>query len=365
MTYPLDVFFEYAKEMDHSPQFTEEVEKYVSSLLNRNLPVFFSLPHLALAASFSINHVERIVKSNRRDYYKRFKLAKRRGGFRIIQTPDQELKYLQKWILLNILNKVNSHPACKGFDPKSSIILNAQDHLNKEAILKIDLLRFFDSINEKRIYGVFKGLGYHPNLAVSLAKLCTLKPDNTFFIAFKKNELMLKELIKKRDEGILPQGAPTSPKLSNLIARNLDIRLDKLCKKHGISYTRYADDLTFSGEKTKLMLLKKVVYKIVKTEGFYINYGKTKFLTRGNKYFVTGLSVHNKTLKVPRKKKLDIEHHLHHCLKNGVHVHMIKSKIKNRNFKDWLLGSICFVWSVEQELGQKYFDEYNKIEWPV
>ena len=124
-------------------------------------------------------HIERIItltRSNRIDSYKRFKLKKKRGCFRVIQTPNDELKYLQRWILKNILEKVPSHESCKGFDKNTSIKQNADTHLKSDAILKLDLLRFYDSINEKRIYGIFKSFGYHPNLAVSLAKICTIVP---------------------------------------------------------------------------------------------------------------------------------------------------------------------------------------------
>jgi len=293
MTFPLDDFLIKAQAAGHSDKFIAETTAYIHKLSKDNLPVLFSLEHLALEAQVNIGRLGMVVRSDRTFYYDKFKLKKRNGGFRTIQIPNSDLKYLQKWLLINILNKIPSHAACKGFDPGTSIKGNAEIHLNKQAILKIDLLRFYDSINEKRIYGIFKSIGYHANLAVYLAKACTIKPDNTFYIAFKKNELLLKQVIKKRDDGVLPQGAPTSPKLSNLIARSLDKRLQGLCDKHDVNYSRYADDLTFSGDKATLAKIQKIIYSIVEKEGFFINYGKTKMLVRGNKYFVTGLSVHN------------------------------------------------------------------------
>lgn len=365
MTFLLDKYKESALASNHSNEFISETIEYANFLSLKNLPVLFSLPHLCLASAVSIKNTLEICNSSRIEYYKRFKIKKRRGGYRTIQTPTNELKYLQKWILRNILEKVPSHKSCTGFDKLSSIKKNAEIHLNAECILKIDLLRFFDSINEKRIYGIFKSFGYQNNLCVSLAKICTIKQNETFYNTFKKNEDNLKQYLLSKDEGILPQGAPTSPKLANLILRNLDERLERLCSKYNVNYSRYADDLTFSGKKENLLYLKKIIYKIIYSENLFANIGKTKFIVRGNPYLVTGLSVHNEEVKVIRRKKKEIEHHLYHCIKNGVIVHLIKSNIGNRNFKDWLFGNICFVYSIEPKVGQNYFNDFNKIEWPL
>lgn len=365
MTFPLEKFVEKSIELGHSQEFIDDTRKYINGLVDNNLPVIFSFPHLCLLAEVSIENTKHICESSRHDFYKRFKLMKKSGGFRVIQTPQNELKYLQNWILKNILEKIPSHSSCKGFDKNTSIKQNAEIHLHSECILKIDLLRFFDSINEKRVYGVFKSLGYQKNLCVYLAKICTIEQSESYYKHFKKNELKLRNYMLSKNEGILPQGAPTSPKLSNLILRRLDKRLTNLCSKHNIKYSRYADDLTFSGKKDLLINLKKVIYKIIFDENLFVNFGKTKLITRGNSFLVTGLSVQNSKVQIINKKKKEIEHHLHHCLKNGVITHLIKSKISNRNFKDWLYGNICFIYSVEEEIGKEYYEKFNKIQWPL
>lgn len=365
MTNLLDKYKQKASELKRSEDFIKETSEYIQLISEQDLPVIFSLPHLCLASTVSIRNTINICESNRRDFYKRFKIKKKRGGYRVIQTPTNELKFLQKWILKNILEKIPSHESCKGFDKNTSIKKNAECHLNAECVLKIDLLRFFDSVNERRIYGVFKSLGYRKNLCVSLAKICTIEQDENFYNSFKKNEENLKNYLTTKGEGILPQGAPSSPKLANLILRRLDYRLTELCKKKHLNYSRYADDLTFSGKETDLRNIKKVIYKIIIDENLFVNFGKTKFLTRGNSYFVTGLSVHNDEVKVIKRKKKEVEHHLFHCLKNGVMGHLNKANIKNRNFKDWLFGNICFIYSIEPKVGQDFFDKFNKIDWPL
>lgn len=365
MTFPLDDFVAKARAEKHSQAFIDETTAYIQQLEKNKLPVLFTLEHLCLEVRVNIRRFRLLLSSSRVDGYARFKIKKRRGGYRTIHVPDNDLKYLQRWLMHNVLFQIPSHSNCKGFDPGTSIKANAAEHLNKAAVLKIDLLRFYDSINEHRVCAIFKQMGYHPNFAVYLAKVCTIVPDNNFFIAFKQNELKLRDQIHGSGQGILPQGAPTSPKLANLVARRLDKRLTGLAEKYQVAYTRYADDLTFSGERATLQVMKKVVYRIIRSEGFFVNLGKTKTLVRGNKYLVTGLSVDNAEVRVPGHIKKEIEHHIFHCVKNGAHIHMIKSGIKNRNFKDWLLGKICFVYDIEEETGRRYLEDFKRIQWQI
>ncbi len=348
----------------HTKQFYDDIELYSAALKNKDLPVIFSVHHLCLLAGVNVQSILKLCHSSRAGSYKRFKLKKKKGGYRVIQTPTEELKYLQRWILSNILEKQSSHSSSKGFDKSSSIKINAETHLGQESILKLDLLRFFDSISEKQIYRVFRGLGYHGNVAVSMAKICTIVPSGSFINSFKKEEQGLKQYILNHGTGILPQGAPTSPKLSNIFCYQLDNRLTKFASKNGLKYSRYADDLTFSGNCEKISIVKKAIVKIIKDEKLYVNHGKTKILKRGSPFFVTGLSVNNSIVKIPSRRKKDIEHHIYHCL-NSVEKHIVTAKIKKRNFKDWLFGNIAFVYSVEKETGERYFKDFNKIQWPI
>jgi RNA-directed DNA polymerase len=255
-----------------------ELENYRDKLEERNLPVFYSINHLCLAASVNVDRTFKICESDRIKSYKRFKLTKKRGGYRVIQSPISELKYLQRWILINILSKIESHKSSCGFDKGKSIAQNANVHVGARAILKMDLKRFYDTINEKRVYGIFKAMGYHSNLSVSLAKICTVNPDDNLINSFKIGEDEIKDFILNRDEGLLPQGAPTSPKISNLIARSLDRRLSGLAEKNNLKYSRYADDLTFSGNISELKAIKKTVKHIIKDEHFFVNNSKTRII---------------------------------------------------------------------------------------
>lgn len=346
-------------------RYQKDIKEYKNKLEDKNLPVIYSLPHLCLLAGVNITRIINFCESERTHNYSRFKILKKRGGFRVIHSPIRDIKYLQRWILKNILLKIDSHQSSNGFDPKDSIKKNALKHTGKDALLKMDLQRFFDSINEKRIYGIFYSMGYHPNLSVSLAKICTILPDSEFKSSFKKDETKLKNKILNSEEGFLPQGAPTSPKLANLVSRKLDNRLNGLASKNKVDYTRYADDLTFSGEEKTLRKIKSVINHIILDENFFVNHKKSRIYKRGMPLLVTGVSVHNNKVTVPKKKKKEIEFHLYHCVENGVINHMKKNNIRNRNYKDWLLGNISFIYSIEPDVGKSFFEEFNKIQWPI
>jgi hypothetical protein len=198
--------------------------------------------------------------------YNYFRLRKKSGGVREIMVPDPELKNIQRWILCYILEKINLHDKCTGFRKNKSIKDNAGVHVNQEVILKVDLLRFFDTITRARVIGLFKSLGYHPNLSIDLAKLTTAEHRKSYWIGLSEDE---KSLINT-NTAILPQGAPTSPAIANIICRKLDLRFAQLGKKIGYKYSRYADDLTFSGKFNNLPSM-NVIKKIIKEEGFFIN----------------------------------------------------------------------------------------------
>ncbi|MCK0148321.1 reverse transcriptase family protein [Arenibacter sp. F26102] len=351
--------------VNHSDEFLTDINNYGDNLKKNKLPVIYTLYHLCQMAEVPVKEILRVCESTRIEHYKRFKIRKKRGGFRVIQTPSDSLKYLQRWILVNILNELDSHERCFGFEKKSSILKNASVHLNQPAILKLDLQRFYDSINEKRIYGVIQSFGYHSNLSVYMAKLLTVLPNDYFFESFKKTESNLKNKLQKLNQGVLSQGAPTSPKISNLVCRRLDQRMYELAIKNGLNYSRYADDITFSGNIEVLRKVKKAAYYIINDEKFFVNYGKTKFIKAGGKFLVTGLNIENGSVTVPKKKKMEIEHHLYHCLNNGVINHLKTSKMPQRNFKDWLLGNIAFVHSIEKNVAKVYFEQFNKINWPI
>lgn len=153
--------------------------------------------------------------------YHEFEVPKRDGRKRTISAPEPELMKVQRLILRRVLGRLKAHPAAHGFERGKSIVTNAQSHAGKAVVAKMDVRDFFPSTRQERVETFFRKIGWDSRAAALLTRLCTWK-------------------------GGLPQGAPTSPRLSNLINYKLDARLDALARVSGAAYTRYADDITFS-----------------------------------------------------------------------------------------------------------------------
>ena len=228
-------------------------------------------------------------------HYQRFLIPKKIGGDRLISAPMPRLKRVQYWILDNILTAIPVHDAVHGFAADRSIVSNALPHVGREVVVNLDLKDFFPTLTWKRVKGKFRGLGYSEAVATVLALLCT-EPD------VDAVELDGERLYARKGPRRLPQGAPTSPALTNLICLRLDRRMAGVAAKLGFTYTRYADDMTFSasGEAAgKTGTLLKAVNDIVVAEGFTVHPDKTRVMRRHRRQEVTGLVV-NERLGVPR-----------------------------------------------------------------
>jgi retron-type reverse transcriptase len=340
--FPRDDYIKELEKNEHSAEFKQETLAYIDNLMYAGFPVVFSLKHFAQIMDMKYSELKSMTEFRERLYHT-FEIPKRKGGTRPIDSPDDKLKTLQRWIMRNILEKVPLADNCTGFRKDMSIKNNALFHSEQEWILKIDLLKFFETIGEKRVYHMFKKLGYHNNLCVDFAKLLTIDKD--------------------RKGGVLPQGAPSSPLISNIVASKLDERFIKFAEKLSLNYSRYADDITFSGLNVPIPSI-KIIEKIVQECGFKLNHEKISIRRRGQQQIVTGISVAN-GLHIPRKYKRDTWTHIYFCKRNGVEEHLKRRGITNSSFQDWLLGRIYFIHSIEQNTGKKMLFEFNQIDWSV
>lgn len=280
---------------------------------------------------------------SRISHYQRFLIPKKAGGHRLISAPMPRLKRAQYWILDNILAKVPVHDAAHGFVPGRSIVTNASAHIGRDVVVNLDLKDFFPTLSWRRIKGKFQGLGYSEPLATLLALICT-EPD------IDEIELDGERLFVRKGPRRLPQGAPTSPALTNLICLRLDKRLSGLAATLGFTYTRYADDLTFSASgdaagKTGTLL--KAVDDIVKAEGFIIHPDKTRIMRSHRRQEVTGLVV-NDRVSVPRDTLRRFRALLHQIEKTGPDG---KSWGKSSNVLLAADGFAHFVHMVDREVG--------------
>lgn len=209
-------------------------------------------------------------------FYKMFRIRKRSGrGYRIISAPSRELKGIQRWINVFILNKISLPDECVGFRIKRSIRDNASPHVKKDFVFHLDIKDFFPTITTPRVFGLFRALSYSKEVAFGLGKLTTCKNK-------------------------LPQGAPSSPNISNIICRKIDYRIRGFCAKRNWSYTRYCDDITISGMGH--MPRKNIISEIIRDEGFEINPRKTSLMRRNTHQRVTGLVV-NEGVNISKHRK--------------------------------------------------------------
>ena len=245
--------------------------------------------------------------------YHIFYIPKRDGTLREIAAPSEELKRIQRIILEKILSCYSVHPKAQGFCSEKSILTNAQIHGNARIIINIDIKDFFPTITFPRILGVFRKK-FPQNIAFLLACLCSLR-------------------------GRLPQGACTSPALTNIICNNLDKRLNGFARSEDLIYTRYADDITFSSNREiNFSRFFYYVTKIIKQEGFTLKREKTKILRKNRRQEITGLGINEGYPTISRKWL--------HKLRAIIH----NKETKKRDIPERILkGMLSFVKMISQE----------------
>lgn len=340
------LFKERAVENNHTEDYMVACFEYAGNLHQRNLPVIFDFVHLAMYFKCSSEVLKGVVANVER-HYNEYKIRKKAGGDRPIEAPDYLLKDIQRWIYINILCKDTSINDCvHGFIPKSmnkdkvrGVLTNAAPHARHDWLINIDLKNFFHTVKLDKVKDYFSSLGYENEVVKTLTALCTYKSR-------------------------LPQGAPTSPMLSNIIASTMDVMMLKYCNKRGIVYTRYADDLTFSANSDVEVPPIEDIYKIVYLNGFKVNRMKTKVRYKGCRQEVTGLTVTN-GVHVSQRFKKEILRELHFCKKFGVYEHYKHLNTTKGLYKEWLRGKIMFVRQIDPACGNKMLEQFNELNWLV
>ncbi len=285
------------------------------------------------------------------------------GPPRILEIPKARLKEIQRIILAEILNAVPAHPAAHGFRPGHSIVTNAAMHCGKAVVLRFDLTDFFPSVTSARIFRIFRTLGYPPRVAQLLTGFCTTRLPAAVWEgrpgARDGADFDLRQRLISRH---LPQGAPTSPALANLAAHRLDRRLSGLARAAGAEYTRYADDLTFSGAASLArghIRFQAQVAAIASEEGFTLNHRKTRLMRAGNRQRVTGVIV-NARPNITRADYDNLKATLTNCIRHGP---ATQNRDKLPDFRATLAGKIAHVASIHFQRGHKLRQLFDAIQW--
>lgn len=305
-----------AAEQEHIvEEYIKNSVKYAQNLHNKGLPIIYDQKRFGEFVGYSHAYLRAISVAPQR-FYRCFTIAKKTKGVREIAEPRGSLKEIQRWILQTILHQCPPSDYAKAFFPGRSIKENARFHRAQPLVLSLDLENFFASIKVPQVYWVYRKLGYNRTVAILFAKLCTLN-------------------------GSLPQGAPTSPALSNLVSLRLDKRLAGFAVKNKIRYTRYADDLTFSGKFDPSTLI-SFVEKVLKEEKLSLNKEKIKLMPKYKRQEVTGIVV-NQKLQAPRSTRRQLRQAAYYIKKYGLDSHLKRSKISSINYLDHLLGIANFI----------------------
>lgn len=330
----------------------------VDKLNRAGLPMMSTPADLAKALNISIPRLRWLcfhTEAATRIHYVQFEVPKKSGGTRVLSAPHKSLAAAQRWIFENIVTRLGVEPAAHGFIPGRSILSNARAHTGKDILINVDLEGFFPNITFPRVRALFQRLGYSPAVATLLALLCTECPRRQ--VEYNG----VRYFVATGPRG-LPQGACTSPGLSNQIARKLDRRLQGLARKLGLTYTRYADDITFSGSKEavgeKIGYVLACVRHVAQDEGFAINPKKTRVLRQNTRQMVTGLVVNEKP-GVSRKEVRRLRAILHRAKKEGLNA---QNRRARPNFREWLRGKIAYVAMSRPEVGQKLLAELEALQ---
>lgn len=274
------------------------------------------------------------ITNNIENNYKVYKIKKRNGKLRTIHEPDKLLKHIQRQILNNILNNKSISKYAKAYHSGISLKENALPHINKDLILKLDIKDFFENINFIDVYNACFSIEYFPkSVGMILTYLCTYQDH-------------------------LIQGAPTSAYISNLVMKDFDDVIGEWCDNNNISYTRYSDDMTFSGNFNPSEIITKV-RKMLSKLGLELNNKKTHIVKKSASQNITGLVV-NEKVQTSNKYRKKIRQEVYYIKKYGLSSHLKKLNIRDKDkYLHSLYGKILYVLQIDKN--NQEFITYKKI----
>jgi RNA-directed DNA polymerase len=304
----------------------------------------------------------------RLEHYHYRVLAKATGSIRLIETPKPHLKALQRRILFAILDRVPSHSAVHGFVKGRSIQTFAAPHVGRRVVLRMDLENFFPSFAGVRVQSFFRTIGYPETVADLLGGLVTNAVPRSIWLdlikqpgcALDPGDLWHVRSMYARPH--LPQGVPTSPSLANLCSYRLDCRLSGLSQSAGASYTRYADDLAFSGGEGFAGSVERFathVAAILREEGFTVQHRKTRIMRQSTRQHLAGL-VTNQRLNVRRRNVDVLKAILTNCVRHSPEA---QNRDAHPHFREYLQGRIAFIESINLEKGKRLRAIFDQITW--
>jgi len=308
-------FTEKATRQKMSDSDIEDCLAYAKVLFDNSVITVYNTSHFSKLTGIRKAYIKR-ASIYTKSYYRVFEIAKRNGNPRIISEPLPNLKVIQDFILEEILNKVTVSAFAKAYKKNSSIKENTRYHVDQKIVLSLDIKDFFNSISIEMVEKIFLDLGYSELLSDLFSKLCTLNK-------------------------CLPQGASTSPYISNIVLKGFDKKIADYCLQQNIRYTRYADDITLSGDFDTGKAVALIEGELLKLN-LTINQNKTKVMTRNMRQVVTGIVV-NKKIQVSGKERNKLRQNVFYLEKFGLPDYIEHEKIKFNNYLYHLYGKLSYV----------------------
>jgi hypothetical protein len=289
-------------------------------------------------------------------------VEKRSGGLRLIEIPKARLRRIQQKILRQILDRVPPHAAAHGFRRGRSCVTHAGPHAGQALVLRMDLKDFFPGIQAARIHALFEKLGYPASVAGMLARLCVNRTPRAAFSGGQAGSSLPWAERQALKSPHLPQGSPCSPALANLCAYRLDMRLQALAQSLGATYTRYADDLAFSGGPAFARAADRFHLQaaaIALEEGFRVNTRKTRLMRQGTRQQVTGVVVNAHTN--PAREEYDrLKATLTNCVRHGP---ASQNRANHPDFRAYLAGKVSYVKMLNANRAAKLQQLLDAVEW--
>lgn len=307
-------FIEVAKKNNKNEKYCRRWLEYAENLWNRGLPIIFTQEHLCALLGYDPVYVY-AVSNSPLNFYHCYQIPKKNGGKRDIAEPLPNLKEIQRWILENILYSFKISPYAKAYIKGKSIKDNIRFHRRQKKVLSLDIKDFYNHLTDWMVYQLFIEAGYNEAVGMMLTNLCCL-------------------------EGCLPQGAPTSAALSNILMKDFDYKIGEFCKCSKIRFTRYADDMTFSGDFNELKII-SFVKKNLKGLQLSINEEKTRVRKQGQQQEVTGVVVNYKP-QLAKSIRKDIRKNMYYINKYGLQSHLKYIQEERSNYLEHLFGIINY-----------------------
>lgn len=366
-----------------------KLTRYSNKLKRNDLPVIFTLRHLSKIVKVDYKLLRSTVNRQRESAnYRMFAIKKRSGGRRHIHAVTGELFKVQHFINSEILQKIKPHNLSFAFHTNGGIRKCAEMHCGARWLFQFDIENFFYSINESDVYKIFLAAGYRSLLSFELARICTTlclpahlasliqrnahsRKKYKLYNPNKNCSSSFFDEYRPKPMGVLPQGAPSSPMISNLVAKELDISMEEYADKNGLIYTRYADDITLSSSSdlpkgVSTGKIRRDIIEIIRKNHFKENRNKTRIAGPGSKKIVLGLLVDSERPRLSKETYKRITRHIYAIEKFGIEEVAKYEKFDSAlGFYNHICGLISFVKDVDRERWNDFHKKISKITPPT